>query len=1006
MAAKPFIVTITGLSGSVESGGLLYSFVRSTSTPRPLYTDVGLGTPATNPVVADALGLIAVYFNDTLEYSWRAKTADGATTLWEADVVSGVLALTYINPDYSEHPIIEASWVPALGAPLGEGWVEAFADDFAEQTGSVDPLDHGAMGDCVKGSDGVATATDATFTSASLSATSSDVGKVFIAHGAGTGGAPLVTTIASINSSTSIELATPAVTTVASGCVWTKSTDDTAALETAAAAAVTAKLPLDLRGRAYGVSGFDLPKNLHVRSTALQSSATLKTFVDLAPATASRVTLRHLGDGTGSLKLENISIDRNGGSTSTTLYSNQGIRFVSLEAVTLSDVEITGYDAGESCKLDTIAKVHLDDLYVHDCRYVHSSQTDDTIEGVTIDTCDSITGSVTIRSLGRTDLTSASRDRLSRGLTIVGAKRVKLDFNVSRVDQGVDISGVKPTLGMLSGTISYCASNGLKFANAQIGSTSITSITQCGLCGITVGGTDPTDSDWTTWSQTLLISGHTIRNIGTNQIWSAQTDAPAGVLLSRESALSPANQFPKGIDVTGNKIFSDQGSATFTASGSTLTLQENGMPVQTGVRVRLTNSGGALPTGLSAGTDYYLIEIAGTLTCKLASSYINALDGTAITTTDAGTGTHTLTLQQDMKYKVSFTDITEDTNLPNVAFNNPGGGFTVGEYKNSAPPSSVIEEVAQTGQLQGFKNRIINGSFGVSQRTAASNADDTYTPLDRWYVLTQSNAIAVTQLTDPEDGAPNGIRLTQSNASAQRIGLAQIVESANCRDLRSVYAAFSGRVRRSDGGDVRCAILAWTGTADAVTSDVVADWTSASYTAGGFFNSTTLSVVAVGEKTTSAATWTRMDVLVGALPAGTNNLICIAWSEGTMAQNATIDFNRMQLEPGRKATIFELRPRSVELALCQRYYEAGGTNAGPFWSGNATNGETYQSHSAFKVTKRATPTITLTSTANLGFPSSAGTATANIHGVSEARTANATDVARLFQSSYLADAEL
>lgn len=126
MAAKPFIVTLTGLSGAVESGGLLYSFVRSTSTPRALYTDVGLSVPATNPVEANALGLITVYFNDALEYTWQAKTADDSTTLWEADVVGGVLTLTYINPDYDEHPIIEASWVPALGSPLGNGWPAFF----------------------------------------------------------------------------------------------------------------------------------------------------------------------------------------------------------------------------------------------------------------------------------------------------------------------------------------------------------------------------------------------------------------------------------------------------------------------------------------------------------------------------------------------------------------------------------------------------------------------------------------------------------------------------------------------------------------------------------------------------------------------------------------------------------------------------------------------------------------------------------------------------------------
>ena len=49
-----------------------------------------------------------------------------------------------------------------------------------------------------------------------------------------------------------------------------------------------------------------------------------------------------------------------------------------------------------------------------------------------------------------------------------------------------------------------------------------------------------------------------------------------------------------------------------------------------------------LPTGLSAGTDYYVIKLSDT-TCKLASSYANAVAGTAISiTSGTGSGTHTI----------------------------------------------------------------------------------------------------------------------------------------------------------------------------------------------------------------------------------------------------------------------------------------------------------------------------------------------------------------------------
>lgn len=60
----------------------------------------------------------------------------------------------------------------------------------------------------------------------------------------------------------------------------------------------------------------------------------------------------------------------------------------------------------------------------------------------------------------------------------------------------------------------------------------------------------------------------------------------------------------------------------------------------TGTRTRCTTSG-TLPAGLSLATDYYYIKVTDS-TYKLATSYNNAIAGTAINITDAGSGTHTL----------------------------------------------------------------------------------------------------------------------------------------------------------------------------------------------------------------------------------------------------------------------------------------------------------------------------------------------------------------------------
>ena len=62
--------------------------------------------------------------------------------------------------------------------------------------------------------------------------------------------------------------------------------------------------------------------------------------------------------------------------------------------------------------------------------------------------------------------------------------------------------------------------------------------------------------------------------------------------------------------------------------------------ILTGTRVRLTTTT-TLPAGLSLATDYYVIRLSDT-TFSLATSFANAVAGTAIDITSAGTGTHTV----------------------------------------------------------------------------------------------------------------------------------------------------------------------------------------------------------------------------------------------------------------------------------------------------------------------------------------------------------------------------
>jgi hypothetical protein len=80
--------------------------------------------------------------------------------------------------------------------------------------------------------------------------------------------------------------------------------------------------------------------------------------------------------------------------------------------------------------------------------------------------------------------------------------------------------------------------------------------------------------------------------------------------------------------------------STFTADAGTDVCTHSNINLMPYTRVRLTTTT-TLPAGLSLATDYYVIKVTD-LTCKFATSYANAVAGTAINITDAGTGTHTI----------------------------------------------------------------------------------------------------------------------------------------------------------------------------------------------------------------------------------------------------------------------------------------------------------------------------------------------------------------------------
>lgn len=306
-----------------------------------------------------------------------------------------------------------------------------------------------------------------------------------------------------------------------------------------------------------------------------------------------------------------------------------------------------------------------------------------------------------------------------------------------------------------------------------------------------------------------------------------------------------------------------------------------------------------------------------------------------------------------------------------------------GASAQKAAPANGYVSVANSAASDGWtdvpfmpKNPLINGCFRINQRAPATNADDTYAH-DRWYTLNQTNPIAVSTLTDVENGLPFMARLTQSNAVAQRMGYAQIIEGKDCKHMRGKQVTFRfGRTRLSTSANVRVAVLEWTGTEDAVTSDVVNDWTSAVYTAANFFLAASLTVSGVVQQALTAATLADGSPVTVTLGSAFTNLIVFTWTEATVAQNVTLDVGRPQIELGGVATEFERRPIQQEIALCQRYlpaYNAGSTTD-QISFGLAVNGTTVLTQIPFQVEPRIAPTgVTVSNSTHFSTTDGTGT---------------------------------
>jgi hypothetical protein len=240
-----------------------------------------------------------------------------------------------------------------------------------------------------------------------------------------------------------------------------------------------------------------------------------------------------------------------------------------------------------------------------------------------------------------------------------------------------------------------------------------------------------------------------------------------------------------------------------------------------------------------------------------------------------------------------------------------------------------------------FKNRIINGGMTVAQRatsatiTAGSTIAAGYSTLDRFYVYCTGANVTAAQVAG-SGAVQNRLQITGA-ASVTAVGVGQRIEQRNSYDLAGSTCTLSVDLANS-----ALTTVTWTAFY-ANTADTF-----------GTLASPTRTQIATGTFTVTS-TVTNYNAQI-AVPAAATTGVEIVFTVGAQT-SGTWTIGNVQFERGTNATLFDVRPYTTELALCQRYYRIIGQGAI-----SVARATTQVVHGSSYQDMRAAPTATLLTT--------------------------------------------
>lgn len=292
---------------------------------------------------------------------------------------------------------------------------------------------------------------------------------------------------------------------------------------------------------------------------------------------------------------------------------------------------------------------------------------------------------------------------------------------------------------------------------------------------------------------------------------------------------------------------------------------------------------------------------------------------------------------------------------------------------------AVAGERGETGPVR-ERNRVINGTFAVSDRPAGTT-DNTYC-VDRWRLLLEAANAATfaVDTADVPDGAKYAAKLTVGSANNNKFGLFQHVIGKNMWDLRGQVGSLRVPLKATSGiGNVRAAVIQFTGTEDAVSGDPISSWgadgTNPTLAANWSYANTPASLgVTTG--------WADYLIENVSISASAKNIGFLIWNDDKTTTTTTDILRiggKVAFHPGASAPTYSPPSYEEELAECLRYCQKLGGFTNFMLSGAAHANSTTSAQIILSFPKMVkTPTLSASSasavTVNSGAAVAAGTA--------------------------------